>query len=70
MPGQHRRPKLAVLADNGGATQTMALQAGSAAIDNGNCFDVSGAVIHTDQRGNRTACKAIRATSAHSSRMG
>lgn len=50
-PGNKIDPKLAALADNGGATQTMALQAGSAAIDNGNCFDVIGVVIQTDQRG-------------------
>ena len=32
-PGIHADPKLLALADNGGATQTMALDAGSAAID-------------------------------------
>jgi predicted outer membrane repeat protein len=44
-------PKLAALADNGGATQTIALQAGSAAIDVGACSDTNGATITTDQRG-------------------
>jgi predicted outer membrane repeat protein len=44
-------PKLTALANNGGATQTMALQAGSAAIDGGSCSDFSGAAITTDQRG-------------------
>jgi predicted outer membrane repeat protein len=44
-------PKLAALADNSGATQTIALQAGSAAIDVGSCTDPSGAAITTDQRG-------------------
>jgi hypothetical protein len=44
-------PKLAALANNGGATQTMAIQTGSAAIDKGSCTDTSGATIATDQRG-------------------
>ena len=43
-------PKLAVLANNGGPTQTLALQAGSAAVNAGACTDLSGAPIPTDQR--------------------
>lgn len=44
---------IAVLADNGGPTDTHALQPGSAAIDAGDadCRDGSGAVLTTDQRG-------------------
>ncbi|MBI5632334.1 MAG: CxxxxCH/CxxCH domain-containing protein [Nitrospirae bacterium] len=40
-------PKLSALADNGGPTWTMALQAGSAAIDTG----TTGTCLATDQRG-------------------
>ncbi len=39
------------LANNGGDTQTMALLAGSPAIDAGSCTDVSGASVTTGQRG-------------------
>jgi hypothetical protein len=47
-------PLLGALADNGGTTLTMALGAGSVAIDGGDpagCFDASGAMLATDQRG-------------------
>ncbi|MCL4861319.1 MAG: PxKF domain-containing protein, partial [Caldilineaceae bacterium] len=46
-PGIHADPKLLALADNGGATQTMALDAGSAAID----AAVAAHCPATDQRG-------------------
>jgi predicted outer membrane repeat protein len=49
--GAYGDPKLGALADNGGATQTMGLQANSAAIDTGSCNDASGAAISADQRG-------------------
>ncbi len=45
---------IAVLADNGGATQTHALQSGSPAIDKGDptgCRDQNGAQLLSDQRG-------------------
>jgi hypothetical protein len=47
-------PKLGPLQNNGGATQTHALLAGSPAIDAGNpggCTDYLGAILTTDQRG-------------------
>ena len=47
-------PMLGPLADNGGPTQTMALQASSPAIDAGNndlALDVDGQPLTTDQRG-------------------
>jgi hypothetical protein len=47
-------PRLGPLQNNGGPTQTMALQSGSAAIDNGNpsgCTDQAGHLLKTDQRG-------------------
>jgi hypothetical protein len=47
-------PKLGPLQNNGGPTQTMALLAGSPAIDAGNpsgCKDSSGHLLTTDQRG-------------------
>jgi hypothetical protein len=52
-PGINADPQLSELADNGGPTQTMALQAGSAAIDainivNGSCNDTG---VTGDQRG-------------------
>ncbi len=46
-------PLLGTLADNGGKTQTMALLAGSPAVDAGNpagCTDASGATLTRDQR--------------------
>jgi hypothetical protein len=47
-------PRLGPLQNNAGPTQTMALQSGSAAIDNGNpngCTDANGHLLKTDQRG-------------------
>lgn len=46
-------PGLAALADNGGPTDSHALQAGSAAIDAGDtdCRDAQGVALETDQRG-------------------
>ena len=47
-------PKLGPLQNNGGPTQTMALLAGSPAIDTGNpagCTDGKGHLLITDQRG-------------------
>jgi hypothetical protein len=47
-------PLLAALADNGGPTQTRALQTGSPAVDAGNptgCTDLSNDPLTTDQRG-------------------
>ena len=47
-------PKLGPLANNGGPTQTMALQSGSPAIDAGNpsgCTDGQGHLLKTDERG-------------------
>ena len=49
-------PKLGRLQNNGGPTQTMALQAGSPAIDAGNpsgCTDGHGHLLKRDQRGAR-----------------
>jgi hypothetical protein len=49
---QNVAPKLNPLADNGGATQTMSLQADSFAIGKGNCALALPAVaVTTDQRG-------------------
>jgi len=50
----NKSPKLGALRSNGGATQTMALQKGSPALDAGNpagCRDFSGNLLTTDQRG-------------------
>jgi len=50
----NQSPKLGALRSNGGATQTMALQKGSPALDAGNpagCRDFSGNLLKTDQRG-------------------
>jgi predicted outer membrane repeat protein len=50
----NKSPKLGALRSNGGATQTMALQKGSPALDAGNpagCRDFSGNLLKTDQRG-------------------
>jgi hypothetical protein len=47
-------PKLGVLSNNGGPTQTMALPQGSPALDAGNpagCRDFAGNLLTTDQRG-------------------
>jgi hypothetical protein len=47
-------PMLGPLQNNGGPTQTMALQSGSPAIDSGNpggCTDQAGHLLKTDQRG-------------------
>jgi predicted outer membrane repeat protein len=47
-------PKLGALGNNGGPTQTMALQQGSPALDAGNpagCRDFAGKLLTTDQRG-------------------
>jgi hypothetical protein len=47
-------PMLGPLQNNGGPTQTMSLQSGSAAIDRGNpsgCTDETGHLLRTDQRG-------------------
>jgi hypothetical protein len=47
-------PNLGPLRSNGGSTQTMALLAGSPAIDSGNpggCTDGDGHLLRTDQRG-------------------
>jgi predicted outer membrane repeat protein len=49
-----KNPKLGALRNNGGPTQTMALQKGSPALDAGNpagCRDFSGNLLKTDQRG-------------------
>jgi len=51
-----KNPKLGTLRNNGGPTQTMALQAGSPALDAGNpagCRDFGGTLLKTDQRGQR-----------------
>jgi predicted outer membrane repeat protein len=61
----NQNPSLGPLANNGGPTQTMALGAGSPAIDVipvANCVDASGTALPTDQRGfarpddNETVC--------------
>jgi CSLREA domain-containing protein len=44
-------PKVGALADNGGETQTHALMGGSPAIDAGDCTDIAGFTVTTDQRG-------------------
>jgi hypothetical protein len=44
-------PLLGLLGDNGGGTQTHALQPGSPAIDSGSCTDIAGDLITSDQRG-------------------
>lgn len=44
-------PLLAPLADHGGSTQTHALLDNSPAIDAGNCTDIAGNTVSTDQRG-------------------
>ncbi len=44
-------PLLGPLADNGGSTQTHALQAGSPAIDAGSCTDIGSNPVLIDQRG-------------------
>jgi|GEM_PF-1325696 len=44
-------PGMGVLADNGGATQTVAPRTDSPAIDGGTCTDALGDTIATDQRG-------------------
>ncbi len=52
----NKNPKLGKLTKNGGATQTMALQKGSPALDAGNpagCRDFAGNLLTTDQRGLR-----------------
>jgi predicted outer membrane repeat protein len=49
-------PRLGTLQNNGGLTQTMALQQGSPALDAGNpagCRDFAGRLLTTDQRGQR-----------------
>jgi uncharacterized repeat protein (TIGR01451 family) len=46
-----QEPLLGPLGDNGGDTQTHALQPGSPAIDAGSCTDVAGDPITSDQRG-------------------
>jgi predicted outer membrane repeat protein len=49
-----KNPKLGALGNNGGPTQTMALQIGSPALDAGNpagCRDFRGNLLKTDQRG-------------------
>lgn len=51
-PGAMMDPKLGPLSDNGGYTKTMALLAGSPAIDSGaNCVKPGGAPLPIDQRG-------------------
>jgi hypothetical protein len=51
-PGVNADPKLGVLQDNGGPTQTMDLGAGSAALDTGsNVFCAAAPVNNLDQRG-------------------
>jgi hypothetical protein len=51
-PGLVADPKLGPLANNGGPTQTMALLAGSAAIDRAaNCLGLNAQPLTTDQRG-------------------
>lgn len=54
-PGDHNimgeDPLLGPLGDNGGDTQTHALQAGSPAIDSGSCTDIAGDPVVSDQRG-------------------
>ncbi len=44
-------PLLATLQNNSGPTRTMALQAGSPAIDKGSCTDIGGNDVFLDQRG-------------------
>jgi len=44
-------PNLGPLANNGGATETHALLSGSPAIDTGDCTDINGNPVTTDQRG-------------------
>lgn len=44
-------PLLGPLQNNGGPTQTQALQPGSPAIDAGDCLDLNGQPLATDQRG-------------------
>ncbi|MEO8391738.1 MAG: choice-of-anchor Q domain-containing protein, partial [Chloroflexota bacterium] len=54
MVGQNTDPMLAPLGDNGGSTQTIALQAGSPAIDAGDtslAVDANGDPLQYDQRG-------------------
>jgi predicted outer membrane repeat protein len=49
-----KNPKLGALGNNGGPTQTIALQKGSPALDAGNpagCRDFAGHLLKTDQRG-------------------
>ncbi len=46
-------PLLGPLQDNGGPTQTLALQTGSPAIDAGGCTDIDGADVREDQRGSQ-----------------
>jgi hypothetical protein len=51
-----KNPKLGMLQNNGGPTQTMALQQGSPALDAGNpagCRDFARKLLTTDQRGQR-----------------
>jgi len=50
-PGAVGDPKLSALANNGGATQTMALQAGSAALEKIPAANGCGVGVTTDQRG-------------------
>ncbi|MGD8997534.1 MAG: DUF11 domain-containing protein [Anaerolineae bacterium] len=54
-PGDHnitgQDPLLDPLSDNGGDTQTHALQSGSPAIDRGSCTDIPGDPVTHDQRG-------------------
>src|SRR5205823_2117467 len=55
-------PKLGPLQKNGGPTQTMALQTGSPAIDQGTSVPIAGTTLTTDQRGTgfpRTVDKAV-----------
>jgi CSLREA domain-containing protein len=49
-------PKLYPLDNNGGPTQTHALQDGSPAIDAGSCTDIAGNPVTTDQRGYNRPC--------------
>jgi uncharacterized repeat protein (TIGR01451 family) len=44
-------PVLGELLDNGGDTQTHALQPGSPAVDTGSCTDIAGDPVASDQRG-------------------
>jgi hypothetical protein len=47
----NKDPQLGPLQNNGGPTPTMALAAGSPAVDAGTCTDIIGAVVPIDQRG-------------------